>query len=249
MKILLIHDDSAMSRLLVYRLGDERMTVRSIRAAMLDPAESVSLCESVDAVLYVSTGWDDVAAERDRGWVDSLITAVQGTAKRSIYVPEHPWRANAELRLRLREAASTGTHCVIIRPTLVHGQGAGPLLQRLVTYAEASGESVYVDDGASRTSTVHIDDVISLIRAALAGAHDGCTYVAASDEVVTWRDVAIAVARTTRGPCRLRSITTKEAATAGLDSATMAMAGVMRDHSDVRRLGWSAVGPELVTDL
>jgi hypothetical protein len=29
----------------------------------------------------------------------------------------------------------------------------------------------------------------------------------------------------------------------------MAMSAVFRDHADVRRLGWSAVGPGLVTDL
>jgi nucleoside-diphosphate-sugar epimerase len=122
-------------------------------------------------------------------------------------------------------------------------------LQRLLTYAESSGESVYVDDGASRTSTVHVDDVISLVRTALASSLDGSTYVAASDEVVTWREVAVAVASTTRGPCRLRSVTVAEAAAAGLDAATMAMSTVVRDRSAVRRLGWSAVGPELVTDL
>jgi hypothetical protein len=247
MRILLIHDDSMMSRLLVGQLGDERASVRPVAAATLDPADVESYCEDVDAVTYVSTGWDDAAAERDTRWLDALIPAMAGTSKRLLYVSEHPRHADADQRLRA--AAASGVHSVIVRPTLVHGQGTGQLLQRLVSYAEASGESLYVDDGASRTSTVHIDDVISLVRAALTGSSDGSTYVAASDEVVTWRDVALAVAWTTRGPCRLRSVTATEAADAGLDAATMAMSTVVRDHSAARRLGWSAVGPELVVDL
>jgi hypothetical protein len=247
MKSLLIHDDSPMSRLLIAHLGDERVSVQSIAASSIEPLDVHPWCAAVDAVTYVSTGWDENVAERDSRWLDSLIAALEGTAKRLLYVSEHPWQANAERRLR--DAAARGVRSVIVRPTLVHGQGTGQLLQRLLTYAEASGESVYVDDGASRTSTVHIDDVISLVRTALASSQDGSTYVAASDEVVTWRDVAVAVASTTRGPCRLRSVTMAEAAAAGLDAATMAMSTVVRDRSAVRRLGWCAVGPELVTDL
>jgi hypothetical protein len=247
MKSLLVHDDSPMSRLLIAHLGDERVSVQPIAAASIDPASVQAWCAAVDAVTYVSTGWDAVAAERDSRWLDSLIAALAGTTNRLLYVSEHPWQADAERRLR--DAAAHGLRSVIVRPTLVHGQGTGQLLQRLLTYAESSGESVYVDDGASCTSTVHINDVISLVRTALASSQDGSTYIAASDEVVTWRDVAVAVASTTRGPCRLRSVTVAEAAAAGLDAATMAMSTVVRDHSAVRRLGWSAVGPELLTDL
>jgi hypothetical protein len=247
MKSLLVHDDSMMSQLLICHLGDEQMSVRPIAVATVDPAALGPLCEPVDAVTYVSTGWDDTTADRDRRWLDALLGAVEGTAKRLLVVSEHPERSDVERRFS--EATQRGVHAVVIRPTLVHGQGTSELLHRLLTYAELSGESVYVDDGASRTSTVHVDDVISLIRAVLAGADDGYTYVAASDEVVTWREVAVAVADTTPGPCRLRSITLKQAAAAGLDAATMAMSTVFRDHSDVRRLGWSAVGPELVIDL
>jgi hypothetical protein len=247
MKSLLVHDGAMMSKLLACHLGDERMSVRPIAAATVDPAECLSLLDAVDAVTYVSTGWDAAACERDKLWLGVLIGALVGTPKRLIFVSDQPHRANAEARLR--DAASRGGHCVIVRPTLVHGQGTGRLLQRLLRYAENSGESLFVDGGMSSTSTVHIDDVISLIRAALAGSCDGSTYVAASDEVVTWRDVAVAVASTTRGACRLRSVTVAEAAAAGLDAATMAMTTVVRDHSAVRRLGWSAVGPELVTDL
>jgi hypothetical protein len=246
MKSLLVHDDSMMSKLLLCHLSDERVSVRPV-AATTDPAQSRWLCEAVDAVMYVSTGWGDAAANRDRQWLDMLNDALEGTAKRLIYVSDHPACTNAATRLQA--AVSLGAHSVIVRPALVHGQGTGQLLQRLLAYAEVSGESVYVDDGAARTSTVHIDDVISLVRSALASAHDGSTYVAASDEVVTWRDVAAAVADTTRGPCRIRSITAAEAAAAGLDAATMAMTTVVRDRSAVHRLGWSAVGPELVTDL
>jgi nucleoside-diphosphate-sugar epimerase len=195
---------------------------------------------------------------------------LQGTAKRLLYVSEatvigdtgesfgnedspaspdapHPWRATAERRLL--DAVASGVHSVIVRPALVHGWGAGKLVHRLLVHAESSGESWYVGDGEARMSTVHINDVISLIGAALVRAPEGTTYVAASDEVVTWREVAEAVAATTRGPCALRSVTAAQAAEVDLDAATMAMTTVVQDHSARRRLGWTAAGPELVTDL
>lgn len=250
MKTLLVHDDGALSKLLIGHLGDERVSVRPVDAETVGASEFFGLCLSADAVIYVSTGWDDATAARDNDWLAVFVEGFQGSAKRLLYLSEaapHPWRATAERRLL--EAAPSGIQSVVVRQALVHGWGASRLLAKLLTHAENSGESWYLGDGQARTSTVHVSDLISLVRAALVRGPKGATYVAASDEVVTWLDVAQAVAATTRGPCEIRSVTAAEAAAEGLDSATMGSTAVVSDSSARRQLGWTACGPELVTDL
>jgi hypothetical protein len=250
MKTLLVHDDGALSKLLIGHLGDERVNVRPVDAETVGRSEFFGLCLSADAVMYVSTGWDNATAARDNDWLDVFVDAFQGSAKRLLYLSEaapHPWRATAERRLI--GAAPSGVHSVIVKQSLVHGWGASRLLGKLLTHAENSGESLYVDDGQARTSTVHVSDLISLVRIALVHGPEGRTYAAASDEVVTWLDVAHAVAATTRGRCEVRSVTAAEASAEGLDGVTMGLTSVVRDRTALRRLGWTACGPELVTDL
>jgi hypothetical protein len=250
MKTLLVHDDGALSKLLIGHLGDERVNVRPVDAETVGRSEFFGLCRAADAVMYVSTGWDEATAVRDNGWLDLLVDGLQGSAKRLLYLSEaapHPWRATAERRLLA--AVPSGIQAVIVRQALVHGWGASRLLGKLLTHAENSGESWYVGDGLARTSTVHVSDLMSLVRAALVRGPEGATYVAASDEVVTWLDVAEAVAATTRGRCEVRSVSAAEAATEGLDGDTMGLTTVVCDDSARRQLGWMACGPELVTDL
>jgi hypothetical protein len=71
--------------------------------------------------------------------------------------------------------------------------------------------------------------------------------VAASDEVLSWRDVAEAVGRA--GGCQVTWISADQADRAGLDTATMSIANVVRDGSAQRRLGWRATSSELGVDV
>jgi nucleoside-diphosphate-sugar epimerase len=269
MQVLLVHDDSVMSEMIATDLGGEELVVQAVAAESADEATLRLRCADGDAVLCVSTGWDEQTAERELRQLEVVIAALGGTAKRLLYVSEstvigdtgdsfgnedsprsskapHQWRVVAEQRVAA--AVSMGVHSVIVRPALVHGRGSGALLQRLVRRAADSSESVYVDDGSARVSTVHVDDVIALIRHSLVRAPQGAIYVAASDEVMSWRDLADAVARTSRGQCEVGSISQDEASRAGLDTATLTMSNVVRDHSAYRRFGWRPTGPTLVSE-
>jgi nucleoside-diphosphate-sugar epimerase len=269
LKVLVVHDDSVMSEMLTTELGSAEIVVEAAAAESLDETTLRSRCADSDAVLCVSTGWDEQTAERELRQLEVVIAALDGTAKRLLYVSEsmvigdtgdgfgnedsprsskapHPWRVLAERMVA--DAVSMGIHSVIVRPALVHGRGSGALLQRLVRRAANSSESVYIDDGSARISTVHVDDVIALIRNSIVRAPQGAIYVAASDEVMSWRDLADAVARTTTGQCEVESISEDEASRAGLDTATLTMSNVVRDHSAYRRFGWRPTGPTLVSE-
>lgn len=269
LRVLLVHDDSTMSEMLTTELAGAQLVVDAVAAESLDEATLRSRCASSDAVLCVSTGWDEQTAERELRQLDVVIAALSGSAKRLVYVSEstvigdtgdsfgnedsprssrapHQWRVAAERKVA--GAVSVGIHSIIVRPALVHGRGAGALLQRLVRRAANSGEAVYIDDGAARMSTVHVDDVISLIRHALRSAPQGAIYVAASDEALSWRDLAGAVARVNRGQCEVESISQDDATRAGLDTVTMTMSNLVRDLSAYRRFGWQPTGPTLVSE-
>jgi nucleoside-diphosphate-sugar epimerase len=263
---LVVHDDSVMSRRLVAAVGSEGKT-QAVAAATTDDATLRASCRSVDTVVYVATGWDEVAADRELAQLRLVIAALGGSGKRLLYVSEasvlgdtgvsfgnednprsekapHPWRVAAEKQLD--QAVAMGVQTVVVRPALVHGDGAGQLVQSLVEHAQQHGESLYVGDGAARTSTVHIDDVTALIRVALLRAPPGSTFAAASTEVLSWHQIAVAVAGSINGPCPLRSITAEEATQLGLDAATMTTTTVIRDHAAWRRLNWRTTGPPLL---
>jgi nucleoside-diphosphate-sugar epimerase len=262
---LLVHDDGVMSRQLVAAVGSGE-EVHAVSAAATDDATLRTVARSAGAVLYVSTGWDEVAADRELAQLDLLINALGGSGKRLLYVSEasvlgdtgagfgnedsprsaaapHPWRVAAEKQLE--RAMFMGVHTVVVRPALVHGRGAGKVIHSLVEHAQQHGESLYVGDGAARTSTVHIDDVTSLLRVALRRAPPGSTFGAASEEVVSWHEIAVAVAGIVDGPCPLRSISPGESSQLGLDTATMTTTTVIRDHAARRRMGWRTTGPAL----
>jgi nucleoside-diphosphate-sugar epimerase len=265
MKVLLVHDASTMSGLLAAGLGDEQLEVDAVLTTEVDDVTLRSHCESAHAVVYVSTGWDKASAKREASQVAVLIGALNGSAKRLLYVSDstvigdtgdsfgnednprsstaaHPWRAGLERQVG--DAVSAGIHSIIVRLAVVHGRGSGALVQRLTEHAELTHESVYVGDGLAKVSTVHVDDVVALIHAALLRGAEGSVYVAASAEVVSWQDVAAAVAQL--NGAEVKQVSNVEASRADLDVATMSIASVIRDESAHRRLHWQATGPLLL---
>jgi nucleoside-diphosphate-sugar epimerase len=266
-KVLLVHDGSVLSELLAADLRNEQLDVEAVITAEVDDATLRLRCGLAHIVVYLSTAWDKVSAEREGRQVDLLISALRGSAKRLLYVSEstvigdtrdgfgnedsprsseapHPWRIAIEQRVA--DAVSVGIHSIIVRVALVHGRGAGALLESLARFAELTGASVYVGDGTARVSTVHVDDVLSLIHLSLLRAPQASIYFAASDEVVTWQEVAVAIAGTSDR--EVKSVSANDAGAAGLDAATMSIANVVQDGSAHRRLGWSATGPSLLAD-
>jgi nucleoside-diphosphate-sugar epimerase len=261
-----VDDDSALSRALLAALDPASFTITRASVSTRTHPGLGALCDAADAVIVVAAGSDNAVADQVGSTLDDLIGTLCGSAKRLLYVSDatvigdtgdsfgnednprsskaaHAWQVAAEERLA--RAMSTGIHAIIVRPTLVYGRHAGALIERLREHAERTGESVYVGDGSARTSTVHIDDLATLVRLALLHAPAGAIYMAASDQVLTWREVAAALTTSTAAPCRTCSLTAEEAEQLRLDTATMSMNCVIRDNSPHRRLGWTPQGPPL----
>lgn len=245
MRLLQVDDGSAVAA----RLRDRWV------AAGHEVVEQVA---AADAVVHFASGWDPVAGQQEIEEVAGLLGALNGSGKRLLYISDatvlgdttdtfgneddptssvvpHPWQVTIE-RAVLR-AVADGVRAVIVRPTLIHGAG-GTLIERLMLEAKDRGRSVYVGDGHWRTSTINAADLFDLAVMAIEHAPEGARYLAASPEVLTWREIAEIIAERCGLAGGAMSISADEASSAGIDVGRMTMNSVIRDDSAQRRFGW-----------
>lgn len=245
MRLLLVDDGSGLAAMLRDRWA----------AAGHEFAEQV---DAADAVVHVASSWDPVAGQREVAESAELLDALNGSGKRLLYVSDatvlgdttdtfgneddptsstvpHPWQVTIE-RAVLR-AVADGVRAAIVRPALIHGAG-GTLIERLILEAKDHGRSVYVGDGHWRTSTVNAADLLDLAVMAIEHAPEGARYLAASSEVLTWREIAEIIAERCGVPGGATSISADEASRIGIDVGRMMMNSVIRDDSAQRRFGW-----------
>jgi nucleoside-diphosphate-sugar epimerase len=265
-----VDDASPLANAVVAGMNPDLLDIVRVRASHADWHALEGISHHVEAVALVTNGWDAESCAVVGNALDHLLSALRGSGKKLLYVSEatvigdtgdsfgnedsprsshapHSWHCTAETAIM--RAVTTGIHSVIIRPTLVHGKGAGRLVESLIEHARLTKEAVYVGDGAATTSTVHVDDLAALIQAALQRAPEGATYMAASDEVLTWRDIAELVAHASDSDVDVKSISARQADLLGLDGPTMGTSCVVRDDGPRRRLGWRPTGPTLSTEL
>jgi nucleoside-diphosphate-sugar epimerase len=270
MTVVVLHDGSPLSDLLVADFTGHGRAVDSLDVTAAATADVASRCRAATSVVYLATGWDPDTTEREPRQIEAVIGVLGGSAKKLVYVSDatvigdtgdsfgnedsewssgapHLWRAAAERTVVA--AASVGVQPVIVRLAFVHGRGSGAALTRMFQHARATGEAVYVGDGHARLSTVHVDDAVSLIRVAVERSRAHTVYVAASDQVMSWRDVADVVATAAGRRCHSVSISADQASRRGFDARTMSVANVMRDTSAYRRLGWRPSGPGLGSEV
>jgi nucleoside-diphosphate-sugar epimerase len=265
-RVLVVHDGSPTSARIVSDLSGPLLTVIPLELSAVDAAVLRTEGDRADAAVFTSTDQRATAGSHELRGLDDLLDAFRGSGKRVVYLSDatvigdtrlsfgnedsarsshapHPWRVAAEERME--RAVAYGVHGIIVRAALVHGRGCGDLLGDLAGHAESSGESVYIGDGLARVSTVHVDDVVTMIGLALEHASQHSTFVASSEEVLSWARIAEIIARDCVRECVVRSLSAAEAAGAHLDSATMSTSNVSRDTSASRRLNWRATGQRL----
>ncbi len=147
------------------------------------------------------------------------------------------------------DAASEGIRTVVIRPSMIYGDGASEQLPLLIRHAISSGESIYVGDGANRWANVFLGDLAEVYALALDRAKAGSVYNIASGEL-EMRAIAEAIGELAGVPTRSVSLTQAHAAL-GERWVDVALASNSRVDSSLARaeLGWVPVGPDLLDDL
>lgn len=141
-----------------------------------------------------------------------------------------------------------GLNVSVMRLPQVHDTRKQGLVSPLVELAKSNGRVAYVGDGKNRFAAAHVSDVARLYKLAIEHAEPGARWNAVAEEGVAMKDIAEALGRSLKLP--VVSVSGDEAKEyfgwmmmfAGTDM--IASSTITRD-----KLGWTPVGPDLITDL
>lgn len=200
----------ARSEQTAYRLQSNGVT--AVPGVVGEDATWLPFVDEVDAVVFAWLPSDGAGfAEVDTAAVHAVLHRLRGTGKAFVYVtgslgtgdtgdvavdertPSNPppflaWRF--ALETTIRQAAAVGVRSVVVRAPMVYGRQAGFITTSLLTEVESSGNVHYVGDGDNLLAFVHVDDLAVLVVAALDKAPAGALYLAANDDVLTYRGFA-----------------------------------------------------------
>ena len=148
------------------------------------------------------------------------------------------------------DAANRSIHTVVLRPSMIFGDGASEQLPLLIRQAITSGRSLYVGRGDNRWSNVYIADLAEAYLLALEKAPAGSVYNLAAGEA-RMGDIAETIA----GLVGLQSAEscTPEVAYEALGQRWVDVAISSNSRVDSAKaraeLGWDPKGPDLLDDL
>jgi nucleoside-diphosphate-sugar epimerase len=143
---------------------------------------------------------------------------------------------------------SKGVRASIVRLPQVHDSVKQGLVSYAISLAREKSVSAYLGDGRNRWAAAHVSDVARLYRLALEKYEAGSKHHAVAEEGVPMREIAEAIGRGLKVPTV--SLPPDEAAN-HFGWMAMFMGSDLTASSEKTRktLGWSPVGPGLISDL
>ena len=144
--------------------------------------------------------------------------------------------------------AERGVQASVIRLPQVHDTVKQGLVSYLVQIARNKGVSAYVGDGRNRWAAAHVSDVARLYRLALERGAAGARYHAVAEEGVPLKDIATALGKGLKVPV-VSIAPEKSQEHFGFLGLFAARDGLVSSAQTRAQLGWSPIGPSLLTDL
>jgi nucleoside-diphosphate-sugar epimerase len=223
-----------------------------------------------DAVIHTaSTNGSDVV-DADHNAIDAILEALDGSGKPFAYTsgtlvygdtlnevvnensPLNPlpfvsWRSAFEqtvLAANVRNIRS-----VIIRPSLVYGNGGG-LPAMLIYPARQNGVALYPGTGENCWSTVHVDDLADLYVRAIKSATSGTVFNAAVQPPVSIKEFmeAVSFAAGAEGKTAPWSLEEARQAMGPFADGFVINQRISGDKA-IKELGWNPQAPSLLEDL
>lgn len=175
-----------------------------------DVADSARVGQAVaaaDGVIHTAS-----TPEGDAAFIDAVLGALEGTGKPFVHTGgiwsygtasditeqtpiDRPaltaWRDAGEAKV----LAASGIRGTVVAPAMVYGRGGG--LVRILTDA-TDGGVLLIGDGSQHWTTVDVDDLAALYVLALESGRAGETYIGASGQNPTVRELGEAVASGSR---------------------------------------------------
>ena len=142
-----------------------------------------------------------------------------------------------------------GIRTIVIRPSMIYGDGGSEQLPLLIRHAVSSRESIYAGEGLNRRANVFLGDLANVYAFALQAAPAGRVYNIASGEL-EMRAIGEGIGQLVGVPTR--SVPSTEAhAALGERWVDVALASNSRVYLSLAQsdLGWVPVGPPLLDDL
>jgi nucleoside-diphosphate-sugar epimerase len=218
------HDVRAMSRseksdAAIHALGARpvRCDLEDVTAAHIGDAEVVLHCAAFVEQWGPKEAWHSFNVLGTRA---VLVAAKQAGAKRFIHIgteaallegqhlravdetyplaPNSPYpysSTKARAERIVRESNAPGFETIVLRPRFIWGPADTTLLPTIEAMAKA-GKFMWINHGAARTSTTHIDNLVHAIGLALTQGRGGEAYFVLDDGVTTMREIISGMAAT-----------------------------------------------------
>lgn len=138
--------------------------------------------------------------------------------------------------------------CAVRLAPYVYGRGGGRV-QRFMQMAAGNGEVIYVDDGATHTSTVHVGDAARLFLLATKDAKSGDIFNATSSTDVTARQLAEAMGEALDLPVRSRTFAEMAAKTGKFLPSFLRAENRASSATSIRELGWQPREQGILEDI
>jgi len=224
------HDIEALVRPAPPRVLPVHPRLSWLQADLRDRARVAEAARRADATIHTAAEHAGAQREADDAATDGLLQGLNGSGKPLIstsatvvygdtglsprgeageIAAPHPlrvWRIANDERIA---GGGNGIRGCVIRPPNIFGAGGGPIAMRIAAAAKA-GFAQYVGEGETHWSTVHVFDLTDLFLAVLSDERAHGIYNAASDEVLSRRELAEGIALTLGPAATARAITLEQ---------------------------------------
>jgi nucleoside-diphosphate-sugar epimerase len=250
-----------------------RAGAKAIRGDVNDLVRLRAVAQTVDGVIHTAFNHDfsqlKQHSEADRLVIGALGEALLGsdrpllvTSGTGLVRPSpdgrpvtetDPYQGAAEYpRGATEEAADAliaqGARVMVVRLPQVHDTRHQGRIAHHIHLARRKGRVAYVGAGDNRLPGAHVTDAVRLFRLALVQGQAGARYHAVAEEGVPLRAIAEVIGQGLNLP--VESIKPEEARDYFGDLAALAASDLAASSTLTRqRLGWTPVGPDLLTDL
>lgn len=274
----LLRDGHEITGLVRSEAGAQQIRARGMRAVLgsLDDAQVIGqAAREADAVV-------DTAEANHAGVVAALVAALRGSGKPFLHTSgsgivgsvangerrdeiydEYTAFAPTVPRMQERaavdqlvfDAARQGVRAVVIRPSMIYGEGRGARKESaqvpaLIDNAKKSGIGLHIGPGENIWANVHIDDVPELYALALEKAPAGALYYAENGEEAL-KNVAASISRMLGFGGRTRNWSPQEAEAALGIRAHSSFGSNSRVRAKRARaeLGWRPQGVSILEEI
>jgi nucleoside-diphosphate-sugar epimerase len=255
------HDLSGFSRNAANDATLQAMGVRAVRGDLAQIDSIPAMLEEQDVVIFAAQLMLDHEKQVTQTIVDHLAGSgktfifTSGTSLMSIptgglwdersFAEDEPFEPKRQIAPRLineaiaRDSAQRGVRGMVIRPSLIWGNGGSQIIADLYHSARTTGAVCHIGRGLNVYSNIHVEELAEIYRLAIEKGEAGALYFAVSGEVA-YGVMAQRIAQHLGVPTR--SVTVEEACDIwdkGLGKIILQSNSRQRCPRTRTQLGWS----------